>query len=252
MLNTLQYTHKITLTLIFIALAAFSTQPHSETIKEKKAAFFKHIYPLIELENIAILETRKKINTIQESLATNKPLRPAEKTLLNNMADKYNLLKHKDDATTLTNKLLIKIDIIPPSLAIAQSANESAWGKSRFALKANNYFGQWCFSKGCGIVPSQRSANSKHEVRRFKSVQASVRSYIKNINTTRAYSGLRKIRHQLRLNKAKPSGLKLAQGLLRYSSRGKEYVKEIRSMIKYNKLKKYDEKFWAVVKLKKL
>ena len=35
-------------------------------------------------------------------------------------------------------------------------------------------------------------------------------------------------------------GYDLAAGLVKYSERGQEYVKEIRAMIRYNKLAKYD------------
>ena len=44
-------------------------------------------------------------------------------------------------------ELLVKMDIIPPSLAIAQAAYESGWGTSRFAIEGNALFGQWSKKK---------------------------------------------------------------------------------------------------------
>jgi len=237
---------------LLLILLMLAPQLQAESISSKKQSFFKKIYPLIELENISILKTRNKIISARKKLDDNQKLSAAEKIWLTDLAKKYRLLKYSKDTDKLIDKLLIKIDVIPPSLAIAQSANESAWGKSRFARLANNYFGQWCFSKGCGIIPKRRSANSKHEVRKFSSVQASVRSYMKNINSTRPYAELRQMRYKLRLKNMEPDGLKLAQGLIRYSSRKQEYVNEIRAMIKYNKLIKYDQRFWNTVKEKKL
>jgi len=120
-------------------------------------------------------------------------------------------------------------------IVLAQSANESAWGQSRFAKEGNNFFGQWCYQKGCGIIPANRDKGSIHEVAKFSSVNKSVRSYIKNINTTRAYYPLRKIR---RLNKTagkKPDAIAQAGGLIKYSQRREKYVKEIRAMIRANK-----------------
>ena len=117
---------------------------------------------------------------------------------------------------------------------MAQAANESAWGLSRFAQKGNNLFGQWCFKKGCGIVPGQRNAGANHEVRKFASINDSVASYMHNLNTGRAYKDLRKLRATLRSTNAAVDGHTLAKGLIKYSSRGKAYVKEIQSMIKTN------------------
>jgi Bax protein len=127
---------------------------------------------------------------------------------------------------------------------LAQAANNSAWGTSRFAKQANNYFGQWCFTKGCGIVPARRDAGSKHEVRKFDTTQGSVSSYVRNINTGSAYSSLRTVRANARRNKSMLTGHDLAVGLVGYSARDDAYVKEIRSMIRTNKLNNYDEKFW--------
>ncbi|HKJ91279.1 MAG TPA: glucosaminidase domain-containing protein, partial [Oceanipulchritudo sp.] len=41
-----------------------------------------------------------------------------------------------------------RVDVIPPSLALAQAALESGWGTSRFAREGNNLFGIWCYTPG--------------------------------------------------------------------------------------------------------
>ena len=65
---------------------------------------------------------------------------------------------------------------------------ESAWGTSRFAREGNNLFGQWCYKTGCGIVPKRRGEGQVHEVASFESVDAAVASYLRNINSHRAYA----------------------------------------------------------------
>ena len=45
------------------------------------------------------------------------------------------------------HEYLEKIDVIPVSLVLAQSAVESAWGSSRFAREGNNIFGEWTWGK---------------------------------------------------------------------------------------------------------
>jgi len=132
-------------------------------------------------------------------------------------------------------ELKSRVDVVPLEMALVQTANESAWGTSRFALKGNNYFGQWCYEKGCGIVPEQRTAGATHEVRSFSDARESVDAYINNINTTRAYAEFRNLRQQSRNKGHALNAEKLALGLKSYSERGMDYVKTIQAMIRSNR-----------------
>ena len=122
------------------------------------------------------------------------------------------------------------------SLVLAQAANESGWGTSRFARQANNYFGMWCYQAGCGLKPRQRDQGQSHEVKHFKHVQDSVISYLHNLNTNRAYQPLRDLRQTTRDLGAPLRGVLLAEGLHAYSSRGEAYIKDIQTMIIANDL----------------
>jgi len=125
-------------------------------------------------------------------------------------------------------------------LALAQAANESAWGTSRFAQDGNNLFGQWCYTNGCGLVPSRRREGATHEVRRFDNIRDSVESYIHNLNTFPSYQMLRRIRQQLRQQDRPIDGVSLADGLESYSSRGLDYIVELQRMIYSNELLERD------------
>ncbi len=127
------------------------------------------------------------------------------------------------------------VDVIPLEMALVQAANESAWGQSRFARDANNYFGQWCYEKGCGLVPLKRTAGATHEVKSFATANLSVRAYMKNINTSRAYAEFRDIRRDLRHQHRTLDAELLAMGLKSYSERGMAYVKVIQTMIRSNR-----------------
>ena len=234
---------KISVSLMLAVLTAVSFASDvpdfssMKDVQQKKKAFFDFMYERTLIENKAIVKER--------SAAKNAAL---ASPILFSLCKKY-----AKDCTPMTaekkQSLLARIDVIPPSLVLAQAANESAWGTSRFAAKANNYFGQWCFKKDCGLVPLRRSAGTTHEVRKFANAQKSVRGYLMNLNTGRAYVGLRAIRTKARRSGAVISGMDLAAGLTQYSERGEEYVKELRSMISYNKLvPKYDQRFWAAIK----
>ena len=94
------------------------------------------------------------------------------------------------------DQMLHRVDVIPEALVLVQGANESAWGTSRFATQANNYFGQWCYTAGCGVIPLKRGEGMTHEVAKFTSVQESIEGYFMNVNRNKAYEALREIRYQ--------------------------------------------------------
>jgi Bax protein len=214
-------------------------------VKAKKEAFFEYIYKYVEKVNLEVLERRVAIEVILEK--SPQEINDDDIAFVDEMSEMY--LKDHDSSNTLASAKILQqyIRVIPPSLALAQAANESAWGTSRFATDANNYFGQWCFTSGCGLVPKKRNSGQAHEVRKFNSPEGSVRSYIRNLNTHLTYEELREIRHGIHMDGDLANGLQLAEGLAGYSERGEEYVHELQSMIRVNKLVKYDKRYWDKV-----
>lgn len=207
---------------------------------ERKEAFFGFLFPRIVLANLEILRKREGVRALKRE----DKLSDAQEQWLERHAER---LRVDRDDEAFFEKLLKRLDIIPPSLMMAQAANESAWGTSRFATRGNNLFGQWCFSKGCGIVPGQRTEGMSHEVAAFEHPYASIRSYMTNLNRHNAYSPLRAIRTQQRNRGEFPDGKRLAGGLELYSERGSEYVHEIRAMISYNNLEDYDARLKTII-----
>lgn len=203
----------------------------------RKDAFFKFMVPLIHQANQQVMKKRAHLKTLIAAQTLSKK----DQAWLKEEGDLYGLENLNPNKAADLKALLVRIDVVPTSLALAQGANESAWGTSRFARQANNYFGQWCFSKGCGLVPKQRTKGAIHEVRAFDHPYFSVKSYIHNLNSHRTYAQLRKIRAQLRQKNQPLTGLKMTEGLVNYSARKHEYVKELKSMIRYNKLTQYNQ-----------
>jgi Bax protein len=206
-------------------------------VKQRKQAFFEFLAPFVEEKNELLLRDRE---TIKQILANEEPPTREEKRWLKALRELHNLKDvgvylHEDVA-----ELLTYVDIIPTSMVLAQAANESAWGTSRFAVEGNNYFGQWCFRKGCGLVPSSREEDADHEVRKFNDARESVFAYVDNLNSNPAYRELRQIRAQLRAENKPVTGLELVHGLDHYSQRGQEYIDEIESLIEYNQLWRFN------------
>ena len=109
-----------------------------------------------------------------------------------------------------------RIDVIPTSLALAQAALESGWGKSRFAREANNLFGHWTYS-GVGLMPQSRAIGKTHMIRIFSSLQKSVNSYMLNLNTNDAYTVFRERRLLARQDNRNYTGMDAAKTMVNYS-----------------------------------
>lgn len=220
---------------------AVSTLPDFAAITDvqaKKQAFFEYMFAQVVRVNEAVLSERAYL----EGLLT-KPLTTRQEDELAELALKYQQPRQAQQSKAdWLAVLLEKVDIIPPSLALAQAANESAWGTSRFAREGFNFYGQWCFSAGCGLVPNARLEGMTHEVRRFDRPADSVAAYVLNLNSLAAYQSLRALRAQQR-RQGVVDGAALAEGLLAYSERGEAYVEEIKTMIRLNDLAQYDARF---------
>lgn len=210
----------------------FSLYPAGEA---RKTAFFDFLGPLIEAENARWRADRERL----QALAAEPPESWGKRDRLW-VEDRLAFFEIDPDllhAERLT-QLLVHVDTVPKSLALAQAAKESAWGTSRFSVDGHNYFGQRCYEKGCGLVPAARSPGAKFEVRTFESPRASVASYFNNINYHREYEALRSYRAEERRLGRKPSGIFAAERLTQYSERRQKYVDEIQSLIHFNHLEK--------------
>jgi|TARA_B110000483_G_C18038782_1_gene481731 Bax protein len=204
---------------------------------ERKKEFFNYLLPLINNHNAATLKAREKISKWSQH---HDNIGWIDHFQLENFLEVYQLDNFDTNDEKDWATLLRRVDVIPASLALAQAANESGWGTSRFAREGNNYYGQWCFKRGCGMVPNDRGTGDIHEVAVFNSPSDSIASYLRNINSHKAYKSLRKIRMSLRAAAKPVTGNELAKGLDKYSQRGQDYIKEIRSIIRHNNLQKYD------------
>jgi Bax protein len=207
---------------------------------DAQAAFFAELQPLVARENARLAALRDEVAGLVETIDNGGTLRKAHRQRLGELARRYRVEGDPVASPEARRELLRKVDIVPVSLALAQAANESAWGKSRFAREGNNLFGIWTYDERQGIVPRKRSPGKKHLVRRFDSVADSVRYYMHTLNSHPAYAELRAIRAGLREDGRSPDGHSLADGLTRYSAKGKDYVHTIRAMIRRFDLAAFD------------
>ena len=202
-------------------------------VKQKKSIFFRALLPIVLAENEKITEVRARIVELIDKGVAN--LTEAEQRWLQAIATEYKLKGSINDAK-IQQRLFRRVDVVPPALVLAQAANESAWGTSRFAQQGNNLFGQWTYRQSEGIVPLGRPEGATYAVRAFSTVDASVRAYLRNLNTNAAYKKLRLLREDMRTAGEALDAHRMANGLMAYSSRGEEYIHEIQSMMRSNRL----------------
>ena len=209
-------------------------------VNQKKTTFFDYLRPAVVQENKRVSKERDFLLKLKSKTESGKSTDSEELTYARRLGNMYQLPLKGDSVTgDWLSPMLLRVDVLPEELVLSQAANESAWGTSRFAIEGNNYFGQWCYRKGCGLVPASRTEGSTHEVAVFESAYLSVNAYFMNVNRNNAYTELRQIRAEQRTAGQTITGTKLAEGLSRYSERGHEYIDEIQSMIRHN------NKYWS-------
>ena len=207
--------------------------------KKRRELFIKIVLPLILDENEKIIEDRKKLfKILGKNFNT-----VGERVWLKRRFNEYKI-EDKD-----LSKLKMRMDIIPVSIALAQAANESGWGTSRFALEGNALFGQWTWSKK-GISPKNKDPDQNHKILQFQILKASVRAYKNNLNTHNAYREFREARAKLKQEDSVVDGLKLTKYLKNYAAIGEKYVAILEDIIEKNSLTDFDKANLLPTKLK--
>lgn len=212
------------------------------TAAERKEAFFSFLLPHIEEANAGVLEARARLSRVRERVLEEGRVSGAQRRFLRELAAEYDLEAPDEKLAqpAFLSELYERVDAVPPSLVLAQAANETGWGRSRFAQKGRNFFGIWCWEPGCGIVPARRPPGDTHEVKKYARVSDSVADYLRILNTRSSYAAFRDLRAAQRARGEVPSGLELAGGLTQYSEKGWEYVELVRALIRSNDLGEYD------------
>lgn len=199
-----------------------------------KQTFFQMVLPLALKVNEEILADRHQLLLLQKKITAGRALSGEQQAWLAELADRY------DVSPGDVPELLRRVDAISPALALAQSAEESGWGRSRFAVKGNALFGQRTWDKGLGIVPQRRDEGGRHEVRAFPSLLDSVRSYARNLNGHPSYGDFRARRAAMRAREGELDPYGLIETLTAYSERREHYVRTIQKILRIDSLEELE------------
>jgi len=197
--------------------------PDLDAIDMRKQVFVKLMLPLILSENERILADRERILRLRDQSYVGESLERTDVAWLEAVADRYGVRFRLPDAFP---ELVRRVDAVPPSLAIGQAALETGWGTSAVAQRSHALFGQMVMmSDGDTLM-----------VRRFAHLAHAVEAYALNLNTHRAYNRFRAKRAEMRARDQIPSGYELTQSLASYSERKSDYIRDVRGIIRANRL----------------
>ena len=205
------------------------------SVGKKKRLFVQAVLPIVLRVNEEITTARWRAERLKDRLLWDGAMTDVDRKWLIDTAELYGA------APFDLPGLLERMDIVPPSLALAQAALESGWGTSRFAREGNALFGQYTYKPVSGMMPERREADRKHLVRRHGSLLDAVRAYVHNLNSHWAYEGFRDRRAQLRRAGRAIDGYDLAGQLGHYSELRAVYVRSVRRVIRQNRLDDFDE-----------
>lgn len=220
------------------------------TVADKKEVFYRFMLPLVVHANEMVRDRRARLERARAELAHGGRLTQDE---LGELRDAAVLLRiqsedaaraigdDQDEVIAVIDEVLYRLDEIPAGLVLGQAAYESGYGTSRFAIDGNALFGQWTYG-GQGLVPEQqRKQLGDHRIASYDWPFDSVRGYFLNLSSHPAYEDFRRLRAELRSRGEPLTSLSLADGLIRYSERGQEYVDTLKGMIRVNKLDLADD-----------
>jgi uncharacterized FlgJ-related protein len=203
-------------------------------VAKKKKLFIDFMSKEIKEANKEICSERKSIISLQKDLDKQKKLNKQQLETLNKYTQFYKVPNDQPLAKQIDD-LLVRVNIAPRSLVIAQAILETGWGTSRFAVKYNNYFGLHCFEKDCGV----KAKRSDAQVEIFNDVGDSVLAYYYKLNTGGKFAKFRDVRASTSMQKEDIDSL--IDTLGEYSSlEGQEYQTRLKGVINYNHLGGYD------------
>ena len=204
------------------------------SVAAKKRLFVQAVLPIVLKVNEEIAAARWRAQRLGDKLMWADPVTPADRRWLEEMAERYGTAPFNIPG------LLHRMDIVPPSLGLAQAALESGWGTSRFVREGNALFGQYTYESVTGMVPERRDEDRRHRIRRHDTLLAAARSYVHNLNTHAAYEDFRERRARLRGAGRLIGGYDLAGQLEAYSERRAAYVEALRRIMRQNRLGDFD------------
>ncbi|MCC5994897.1 MAG: potassium/proton antiporter [Oceanicaulis sp.] len=185
--------------------------------EERRDTFARVAAGLISAQNARILDDRAALLSMRARIEAGESLPLPQQARRDTLARRYGVRYEDLDA------LIERVDIIPPSLGVAQAALATGWGSNEAALARNALFGRF---------PSGQE--------RFSNLLASAGDYVDLLNTHDDFEPLRTERARLRAEGEMLTGLALAPHVAPYAASGETYAAQVASVIVSAELERFD------------
>ena len=186
-----------------------------QKLSTKKKWFVRALCQRLWKENYRILCTRSVLLNLMQKVRKKKALTPKDKSFLKHACAYYKVSHWK--------YLINRMDIVPISMAIAQSIQECGWGRSLGCVTKNAYFGM---TKGKVCY-------------QYDSPEQSVQAYVRTLNTHRGYTQFRVKRSIMRKRQQELLGCALVNELRPYCT-DPRYPKIIQHIVQKYRLSVFD------------
>jgi Bax protein len=216
-----------------VSLAKAAAKP-AKKMTESHAQFVQTMLNNANDINNKIATDRTKLLSLDRKYHQTHNLSAEDKQWLATLATTFKVKGDLSQESTWT-EFKKRVDVIPTSLVLGQTIQESGWGSSYLARDAHNYFGQEC--------GSSKTCYKQTNYRYFKNSHEAVFAYMKNLDSNNAYRKMREIRYQQRQQDKKPTSLAMVDGLRSYSILHEGYIAMIKKVIRTNHLEQYDHQY---------
>ena len=187
--------------------------------KGNKKLYSKIITALILRENEQILNERILFLLLKEKFDKGEKWTPKEQAYFDYLVDKYDAIVLKTVSTKL-NDLFLKIDEIPPSLAVVQTGLDTDFGKKNF----ESPFGQMGWLDNTTYAPIK-----------YENLSDAVREYVKEMNATPNYDAWRSMRALKSYQQTPSATFQLVSDLRTYRPEDTEYLEKLRMLLEKEK-----------------
>ena len=226
----MKYAYILTLLLLDATLSASRMNytyyradvvPQNMSVGMKKERFYHLVVPAVRKVHTDLMDFYIRV-----------------KSDIDNKRRPTKLKRLREEHRVNTNlELLQALKPHPQSIVIAQAAMESAWATSRFFREANNVFGMWSKNPKESRIAAgiKRKGGRTIWLRKFYSIEDSVREYYKLMSKGKHFKAFRKTRYET------DDVHEIVKKLDNYSEIGSLYGEELSEMIRFNKLEHYDK-----------
>lgn len=210
---------------------------------QRNKIFLQILGPLALKLSDEIKEERLKILELQMALEDGKELTHEQEQYIEDKAKEYDIftrLKGFRRYQLLLKHLVLKVDVVPPSLLMAAAAMESDWGTSRPAREANSLYKELVWYGEEGLDPKDETEDNSYKYKIFPSLYESMKSFAHKVNTSVNYEQFRFQRAEIKRHDKPVLGRSVAHTFI-FNSALKNFAGILDYTITFYELTNFDE-----------